>query len=178
MTGFGRDVAALVRAVGEREGTLPMFLLGHGVGAVIAGRWAVAHADVVSGLILSSGAFQLRHGWLHAMAGLVPSASCWTYADLRHSRRELRDAAISLSLPLLVVHGSADAVTAPAGSECLHGRAGTPDKTLQIFEGYHHDLLTGTGRERVRDRMLRWMSERLDSMNVIEQTRIEYINPE
>ncbi len=178
LAGFGRDVAALARTVRDREGPVPVFLLGHGVGAVVAGLWTAAHSAAVSGLICSSAAFQVPRGWLHGMTRVVPFAFCRTFADLRDASRQLRNCAADLSLPLLVMHGSADAVTSPAGSERLHGLAGTRDKTLQIFEGYDHDLMTGAGHDRVRDRMLRWLSARLDAATRIEQTRIEYINPE
>src|SRR5262249_3255482 len=46
-----------------------------------------------------------------------------------------------LRVPLLVVHGTADTLTAPAGSRDLVARAGTADKTLRLYDGLVHDLL-------------------------------------
>lgn len=64
-----------------------------------------------------------------------------------------------LRVPLLVEHGTADRLTAPAGSRDLVARAGTTDKTLRIHEGLFHDLLRepdGAG-ERVTDEIVAWI---------------------
>jgi acylglycerol lipase len=47
----------------------------------------------------------------------------------------------SIGTPLLILHGSADAVTAPAGSQRLHEQAASKDKTLRLVDGALHDLL-------------------------------------
>lgn len=46
-----------------------------------------------------------------------------------------------LLMPLLVVHGTRDAVTAPSGSRDLVARAGAADKTLRLYDGVTHDVL-------------------------------------
>lgn len=46
-----------------------------------------------------------------------------------------------LRVPLLVVHGTGDARTAPAGSRELVARAGSTDKTLRLHQGVLHDVL-------------------------------------
>lgn len=47
----------------------------------------------------------------------------------------------TVKLPLLILHGTADQVTNPAGSRDLAAQAGSSDKTLKLYEGALHDLL-------------------------------------
>ena len=46
-----------------------------------------------------------------------------------------------LRVPLLALHGTRDALTAPSGSRDLVARAGTDDRTLRLYDGLFHDLL-------------------------------------
>jgi alpha-beta hydrolase superfamily lysophospholipase len=180
LDGFEHDVAALANLVRSREGTRPLFLLGHGVGAIVAATWAATHPTDLAGLICASSAFQLpsRRGWARALAALLPREARATLEQLARANAKLRAAARGLSLPLLVVHGAADTVTACAGSEELHGLAGSRDKTLQIFEGYDHDLLTASGNEQVISRILDWLDTRSGPGAPIEQIGIAFLSPE
>jgi alpha-beta hydrolase superfamily lysophospholipase len=180
LDGFGRDVSALTSLVRSREGARPMFLLGHGVGAIVAGIWAATHPAQLAGLICASAAFELpsRRGWSRALAALLPGEARATLEQLARCNAGLRAAATALTMPLLVVHGTADTVTACSGSEELHRLAGSRDKTLQIFEGYDHDLMTAPGNEQVTSRILDWLETRLGPGAPIEQIGIAFLNPE
>jgi alpha-beta hydrolase superfamily lysophospholipase len=46
-----------------------------------------------------------------------------------------------ITLPLLVLHGTADKVTEPGGSEDMLRRAKSSDKSLKLYPGLAHDLL-------------------------------------
>ena len=93
------------------------------------------------------------------------------------ANEQLRAVVSQLSLPLLVLHGSADRLARPSGSEYLHEQAGSLDKTLQIFEGYNHDLIDAEGRELVAERIGQWIEARLDATVHRLKIGIEYINP-
>jgi alpha-beta hydrolase superfamily lysophospholipase len=64
-----------------------------------------------------------------------------------------------LVAPLLALHGTADKVTAPIGSREIVARAGGPDRTLRLYDGFNHDLLhEPDGRaERVADDVIAWL---------------------
>ena len=64
-----------------------------------------------------------------------------------------------LRVPLLVEHGTADTLTAPAGSRDLVARAGTADRTLRLHDGLYHDLLREPdgGGERVTSEIVAWL---------------------
>jgi acylglycerol lipase len=65
-----------------------------------------------------------------------------------------------LRLPLLVMHGSADQLVPPAGSRMVYERAGSEDKTLEIWEGLHHEILNEPEQEQVIDLVVGWLGER------------------
>jgi acylglycerol lipase len=67
----------------------------------------------------------------------------------------------TITLPLFILHGSADRVTEPAGSERFYREAGSKDKRLEIYQDYFHDLLADTGRERPMGDILQWIRARL-----------------
>lgn len=65
------------------------------------------------------------------------------------------------TLPTLVLHGSADRVTDPAGSRRFVEAIPAADKTLHLIEGGYHELLNDEPREQVLGRVLAWLERRL-----------------
>ena len=66
-----------------------------------------------------------------------------------------------ITLPLLIMHGTADKATRPDGSEQFYREAGSADKELKLYEGYYHDLLNDLGRDRIVDDIAAWIDARL-----------------
>lgn len=64
-----------------------------------------------------------------------------------------------LTLPLLVMHGSADKVTVPGGSERLAKQAASEDVTLKIYDGFYHELHNEPDQETVFADIVRWLKE-------------------
>ena len=62
-----------------------------------------------------------------------------------------------LSLPILVMHGTADRLSDPRGSEKLYDRASSEDKTLKLYNGFYHEIFNEPGRERVFADMEEWL---------------------
>jgi acylglycerol lipase len=67
-----------------------------------------------------------------------------------------RDAA-AVAAPLLVLHGTGDKVTAPDASRDFLERVSSQDRTLQLYEGFWHDLLHEPGGERVAADIEAWL---------------------
>ncbi len=61
-----------------------------------------------------------------------------------------------LTVPLLLLHGRADQLTAPAGSRDLYQRAPSTDKTLRLYEGHAHDLVHEPG-DQVTPDVIAWL---------------------
>lgn len=63
--------------------------------------------------------------------------------------------------PVLIMHGTADRWTNNEGSKQLATRARSSDKTLKLYEGFYHELLTDTEKERVWQDIIAWMDARV-----------------
>lgn len=66
-----------------------------------------------------------------------------------------------ITLPLLILHGTADKATRLDGSQEFFDHAGSADKQLILYDGYYHDLLNDLGRERVMDDIAGWIDARV-----------------
>jgi alpha-beta hydrolase superfamily lysophospholipase len=73
---------------------------------------------------------------------------------------ETRRRAGELRVPLLVLHGTADTVTSPAGSRSFVESAGVADKAYKGYDGALHNLFVETNREAVFDDIANWMAAR------------------
>ena len=62
---------------------------------------------------------------------------------------------------MLILHGTADKATVPAGSKLFYESAGSRDKTLKLYEGHFHDLLNDLGKEAVLAEIVAWINARL-----------------
>lgn len=66
-----------------------------------------------------------------------------------------------ITLPVLILHGTADKATRPDGSQQFFDETGSADKTLKLYEGHYHDLLNDLGREQVFEDIVSWIDARL-----------------
>lgn len=83
-----------------------------------------------------------------------------TVAELVSTIDGFPKAVESFTLPMLVMHGTADALTPIAGSEMVVERAASSDKTLKRYDGLYHELLNEPERQQVLDDIADWLDER------------------
>ncbi|MBC8099518.1 MAG: lysophospholipase [Armatimonadetes bacterium] len=62
-----------------------------------------------------------------------------------------------LTLPLLILHGDADRVCPPSGSELLYARAASADKTLHLYPGLYHEMHNEPEQQTVLADIAVWM---------------------
>ena len=62
--------------------------------------------------------------------------------------------------PVLIMHGTADGITAPRGSQALYDGASSADKTLRMWEGLYHEIHNEPEKEEVLAEVVAWMDER------------------
>jgi acylglycerol lipase len=67
----------------------------------------------------------------------------------------------SITLPVLILHGTNDKAAKVSGSKQFHEQAGSGDKTIELYEGAYHDPLNDTVRDTVMGDILRWIDARL-----------------
>lgn len=84
-----------------------------------------------------------------------------TAAALVHADERLRQEFGSITLPVLILHGTADKATKPEGSQFFHDRAGSPDKTLKLYPDAYHDLLNDIVKDQVMADIKAWIAARL-----------------
>jgi len=84
-----------------------------------------------------------------------------TVAALVRADERLKKEFPLVTLPILILHGTADKVTKPSGSQQFYDRAGSADKTLKFYEDHFHDLLNDLDREEVMADITNWIRGRL-----------------
>ena len=80
-----------------------------------------------------------------------------TVAQLVFADERLKREFNLIKLPVLIMHGTADKVTRPGGSQEFYDNVGSSDKTLKLYEGHAHDLLNDIGREDVMKEIIGWL---------------------
>ena len=86
-----------------------------------------------------------------------------TGAELLRVAKFISENMEAVRLPLLALHGTADKVTDADSSRQLHQRASSTDKTLKLYDGLYHEVLSEPEREQVVADLLEWLDARRSS---------------
>jgi alpha-beta hydrolase superfamily lysophospholipase len=167
------DLRAVVEAA---RGVLPVVMVGHSMGGLIATRYAQRHREDLAGLVLSGPAIGLAavfEGWLAApelpndpIDGAVLSrdlsvGEAYAADPLVHhggwKRPTLEafvaaDGAIAAGpgfgdLPLLYVHGEEDQLVPVALARPVVERLEGPDSQVRVIDGARHEVFNEIGSE-------------------------------
>ena len=84
-----------------------------------------------------------------------------TLAETVRADERLRNDFPRITLPVLILHGTADKATRPSGSQRFCDTAGSTDKTLKLYEGHFHDLLNDVDKEVVMAVIKAWVADRV-----------------
>jgi len=74
---------------------------------------------------------------------------------------EVKDNAKRIKLPLLIMHGTADVMTAPAGSQWLYENVSSTDKLLKMYEGLYHEIFNEPEGPEIFTEMTNWIEQQL-----------------
>ncbi len=81
-----------------------------------------------------------------------------TVAALARADDRLHEAFPTITLPLLILHGTDDKAAVCKGSQFFFDTAGSTDKTLKLYQGHYHDLLADIGKGAVLADILAWLN--------------------
>ena len=76
---------------------------------------------------------------------------------LRQTMDRVQAQASQITLPILIMHGGADVMTAPEGSEKLFSLVSSKDKQLKIYPGLYHEIFNEPEAESVFADVLSWL---------------------
>lgn len=65
----------------------------------------------------------------------------------------------SIKLPVLVMYGDSDRIADPLGSQQFFASISSKDKTLKAFEGFYHEILNETEKEKVYEEVSGWIEK-------------------
>jgi acylglycerol lipase len=80
-----------------------------------------------------------------------------TLAEMFHSMHHIQANASQISLPLLLLHGGDDAMTAPSGSQFMADTVSSKDKSLKIYPGLYHEIINEPEKDQVFADMDAWL---------------------
>jgi acylglycerol lipase len=197
------DVDKLVSIAKAENPNLPVYVLGHSAGGVIATSYVFEHQAEIAGLICESFAydvglpdavelilkgvsyltphlhvFSLKNADFSRFPEVVEamnndplianeSQPAETAAEMLKAADRLTENFPKFTVPVLIIHGTADHVTQPAGSQRFYDMAGSPDKTLKLYENHYHDLLNDVDRELVMADIQSWIDQRLPVQTMV-----------
>jgi alpha-beta hydrolase superfamily lysophospholipase len=84
-----------------------------------------------------------------------------TVAAMVRADERLKREFPSITLPVLILHGTLDKDAKPSGSQFFYDTAGSADKTLKLYEGHVHDLLNDVDKELVMADITTWIDRHL-----------------
>ncbi len=69
----------------------------------------------------------------------------------------------TITLPIMIVQGSADRLVDPAGARMLYDTVSSADKEIRIYEGFYHEVFNEPEHEKVLRDVERWIEAHLDT---------------
>ncbi len=177
-----------------RHPDAPQFLLGHSMGGAIALRYAIAHQDRLTGLVVSAPLAAVDGGaalkTLGKLLGLILPGAPVGRVDPRLVSRDkaVVDAYVAdplnyhgpipagvgrqfllssdalpedvrrISVPALLLWGTADRLCPPRGAEAVAANIGSTDFTKTAYTGLFHEILNEPERDQVLDQIVSWLT--------------------
>ncbi len=84
-------------------------------------------------------------------------------SELFKAMNRVQAEAGKITLPVLIMHGESDAMTAPSGSRFLYESVSSADKTLKLYPELYHEIFNEPEREQVIDDLLAWCDQQIAS---------------
>lgn len=146
-------VAAFHRLLDESGHRAARFIMGRSLGSHPALEIAANHAERFSGLVIESGAANLRR--LLTMLGLSPGEGPGQALVEAHERK-IR----SIQLPVLILHGEYDELIPVEHAAELYDLLDATDRTLEVIPGAGHNDILWRGQDQYFDAIAHFIANR------------------
>lgn len=134
---------------------LPLRLIGRAL-SVVAPKTGVFQVDA-SGVSTDPEVVRAYENDPLVFRGKLPAR---TVAEIADAVGRFPEGVCAITVPLLVMASPEDTIVEFAGSELVHGRCGSQDKTFIRYDGMAHEILNEPERQRVLDDIAAWLDER------------------
>ncbi|WP_280422334.1 alpha/beta hydrolase [Nocardia carnea] len=191
-------VAALLELVRAENPGVPLFVIGHSMGALITLYLATRAPLDVAGVVVSAppllidagnpvqrllapvltriapnlGVLKLDSSQISrdpdvvtaydndplVFRGKLPAR---TATEILTAAGQVLDRLPQLRVPTLAMHGTADAIAAPASTDRIEQHAGTTDLTVRRYDGLFHEIFNEPERDQVLADVVTWLTARL-----------------
>ncbi len=94
-------------------------------------------------------------------------------AEILNSMQRLERDAPKITVPLLILQGTADRMVNPEGSELIYRLASSTDKELRRYEGLYHEVFNEPERDLVLHDVVEWLNAHLSHLCQEPQLRHE-----
>jgi alpha-beta hydrolase superfamily lysophospholipase len=82
-------------------------------------------------------------------------------AEMLKTMQAVTRAANQITLPLMILQGSADRMVDPAGARLLYDSVGSQDKTLKVYDGLYHEVFNEPEHKQVLQDVALWLEAHL-----------------
>jgi alpha-beta hydrolase superfamily lysophospholipase len=80
-------------------------------------------------------------------------------AELMKAMQRVTAEAGKITLPVLIVQGSADRLVDPAGAQMLYDTVSSTDKTINVYEGLYHEVFNEPEHKQVLGDVETWLED-------------------
>ena len=133
---------------------------------------AIAFTKLLSVIAPGAGVFRAPNAYFSRDPAVVTAmdqdpliyqkpAPARTAAELLRTMDHIRANLPGITAPFLVLHGTDDRLSNPAGSQALRDGAASTDKTLHLYPGLYHDVLHEPERATVIADLTAWLEARI-----------------
>lgn len=144
-------------AIKEAEGTSPVLIAASGLVNRLFPKLKVLKLDITGISRIPEEVEKYKNDPLIYQEN-IPARTGY---ELYKMMQFIQQKAENFDLPFLLIHGDADRLTNPKGSELFFGKAKSKDKTFRLFPGGYHELINDKDREEVMGLISDWVGERI-----------------
>lgn len=83
--------------------------------------------------------------------------------ELLRAMQHVTANASEISLPILIIQGSADRLVTPDNARMLYDSVGSVDKTIKIYDGWYHELFNEPEHKQVLEEVEMWLERAMST---------------